>query len=182
MDSDHQCSYCLIPLRSKPMNLMPLLHVCVMLYRACFCLRVSTCQDTSKTSVSTAARRYTSSSNIIVFQRIFTIIVIDFQVYLRSCKGNFFNSELSNFRFFKLGPKSSRKRPQTIPKVSPNHPKSIPKFSVVSKNLGILEAEGCFLFSGLLLLRRNLAQSTKWVRSLVKNTGFAYQTLPSTDS
>ena len=49
---------------------------------------------------------------------------------LRSFKGWFFNSELSNFRVFKIGPKSSRKYPQTIPKSPPNHPKSVPKFSI----------------------------------------------------
>ena len=51
-----------------------------------------------------------------------------FQVYFRSLKGEVFNSELSNFRFFKIGPKSSRKYFQTIPKLSPNHPQSVPKF------------------------------------------------------
>ena len=51
-------------------------------------------------------------------------------MYLTSFKGLFFNSELSNFRFFKIGPKSPRKYPQTVPKSPPNHPKAIPKFSI----------------------------------------------------
>ena len=57
---------------------------------------------------------------------------IGFQVHLRSFKAYFFNSGPSNFRLFKIGPKPSRKYPQTVPKSSPNHPKSVPKFSLIS--------------------------------------------------
>ena len=48
---------------------------------------------------------------------------------MRSFQGQFFNSELSNFRLFKVGPKSSQQCPQTVPKAPSNHPKSVPIFS-----------------------------------------------------
>ena len=38
---------------------------------------------------------------------------------------NLFNSEPSFFRLFKVGPKPSRKYPQTVPKSPPDHPKSV---------------------------------------------------------
>ena len=47
-------------------------------------------------------------------------------MYLRSFQGRFFNSELSNFRFFKVGPKSSRKYPQTVPEDPPKPTRSRP--------------------------------------------------------
>ena len=52
--------------------------------------------------------------------------------HFRSIKAYFFNSGPSNFRLFKIGPKPSRKYPQTVPKSPPNRPKSVSNFSIFS--------------------------------------------------
>ena len=57
--------------------------------------------------------------------------------HFRPIKAYFFDSGPSNFRLFEVGPKPSRKYPQTVPKSPPNHPKSVPKFSKNSKNFDI---------------------------------------------